>query len=205
VEDCGQRIKHLSESLLSFARPTDGIGPVDIPASLDATLRVLGWQMPAGIEVLRDYQCHEKVLGNSASLNEVWVNLVDNALRAMGESGRLSIQTRRVDNDLLVSISDTGSGIPAEKLGQIFEPFFSTRAAGEGTGLGLALCRRAVLRHGGRITAHSELGIGSRFEVLLPLHGSESKVVPIDAARNPPDESSSSENVLVKLDSAQAD
>jgi signal transduction histidine kinase len=169
ISECGNRINRLSESLLTFARPQQSSGPVDIASSLDSALQVLGWRTRATVTIEKSYKCREPVLGDATTLNQVWLNLLDNALRAIGDSGTIAITTDRVKNDFIVTIRDSGCGIPEDKLRHIFEPFFSTRAGGEGAGLGLALCRRIVLKHGGQIRASSEPGKGTSFEVSLPL------------------------------------
>jgi len=169
LEEAGERIHYLAESLLGFARPTDRREAVDVCASLDGTLKVMAWKTPAGIRVECNYQARERVLGEAGALNQVWLNLVDNALRAMGEAGTLRLSTRVEGEELVVSVSDTGEGIQPRHIAHLFQPFFSTRRAGEGTGLGLTLSRRIVLRHGGRMEVSTEEGHGSTFSVFLPL------------------------------------
>ncbi|ADO71128.1 Sensor protein [Stigmatella aurantiaca DW4/3-1] len=173
MEECGTRIRHLAESLLSFVRTSDRLVPVNLGASLDSTLSVLAWKIPPDVLVVRDYQCDVPITGDPGSLNQVWVNLIDNALRAVGDKGQLRISTEHDGATAVVSITDTGTGIKPEDMERLFQPFFSTRAAGEGTGLGLALCRRIVLRHGGLIQLTSEWGKGTRCEVRLPVQGVE--------------------------------
>jgi signal transduction histidine kinase len=173
IEECGTRIRHLAESLLSFVRTVEKPVAVDLGALLDSTLHVLEWRVPSGVVLERDYQCTDPVLGDPGSLNQVWVNLLDNALRAVGDKGRIRVSTTRVGDQAVVTVSDTGVGIRQEDKDRLFQPFFSTRAAGEGTGLGLALSRRIVLRHGGVIQLESELGKGTEVQVRLPLRGAE--------------------------------
>ena len=173
IEECGTRIRHLAESLLSFVRTNDKPVPVKLDASIDSTLNVLGWKVPKDVVVERDYQCDVPVMGDPGSLNQVWVNLLDNALRAVGNSGRVTISTARDGDMAVVAVTDTGVGIKPEDMDRLFQPFFSTRAAGEGTGLGLALCRKIILRHGGTIQLKSEYGKGTRSEVRLPLQSGE--------------------------------
>jgi signal transduction histidine kinase len=169
LEEAGERIHYLAESLLGFARPTDRREAVDVCASLDGTLKVMAWKTPPGVRVERAYQAGERVLGEAGALNQVWLNLVDNALRAMGETGTLRLATRLEGEELVVAVSDTGEGIQPRHIAHLFQPFFSTRRAGEGTGLGLTLSRRIVLRHGGRMEVATEEGRGSTFSVFLPL------------------------------------
>ncbi|WP_164017321.1 ATP-binding protein [Pyxidicoccus trucidator] len=169
VEECGQRIRHLAESLLSFTRTSDTPLALSLTSSLDSTLSVLAWRVPSGVTVERAYQCHEPVMGDPGTLNQVWLNLLDNALRAVGERGRVEVATSRQGDDAVVTISDNGVGIRQEDMERLFQPFFSTRAAGEGTGLGLALSRRIIMRHGGQVSLSSTPGEGTKVEVRLPL------------------------------------
>ncbi|RKH15563.1 response regulator [Corallococcus sp. CA047B] len=169
MEECGQRIRHLAESLLSFVRTADKPVAVRLDQALDSTLSVLGWRIPAGVVVERAYHCSDPIWGDPGTLNQVWLNLLDNALRAVGETGRVLVETTQENDDAVVTIVDSGVGIRPEDLERLFQPFFSTRAAGEGTGLGLALSRRIVLQHGGRIHITSQVGQGTRVEVRLPM------------------------------------
>jgi signal transduction histidine kinase len=178
IEECGQRIRQLAEGLLSFVRTGSKLVAVDLRASLDASLQALGWRVPSGVTVEHDYQLQETVWGDPGSLNQVWVNLLDNALRAVGQSGRIKVSTRRDGKDAVVAIEDTGVGIKPEHMERLFQPFFSTRDAGEGTGLGLSLCQRIVLRQGGRIHITSDYGKGTRCEVRLPLEVDKDRVLP---------------------------
>jgi signal transduction histidine kinase len=169
LEEAGERIHYLAESLLGFARPTDRREAVDVCASLDGTLKVMAWKTPPGVRVERVYLARERVLGEAGALNQVWLNLVDNALRAMRDAGTLRLETRVEGDELVVAVSDTGEGIHPRHFAHLFQPFFSTRRAGEGTGLGLTLSRRIILRHGGRMEVASEEGQGASFSVYLPL------------------------------------
>ncbi|MFP2928340.1 sensor histidine kinase [Pyxidicoccus sp. 3LG] len=169
VEECGQRIRHLAESLLSFTRTTDAPTAMSLDSSLDSTLSVLAWKVPSGVTVERAYQCGEPVVGDPGTLNQVWLNLLDNALRAVGDKGLVKVATTCTSDEAVVTISDDGVGIRKEDMERLFQPFFSTRAAGEGTGLGLALSRRIILHHGGNISLSSTPGEGTRVEVRLPL------------------------------------
>ncbi|MCS7298065.1 MAG: ATP-binding protein [Bacteroidia bacterium] len=101
-------------------------------------------------------------------IGQVWTNLIQNAIQAMQGQGELWIQAQRVGDELQVAFIDTGPGIPPEILPRIFEPFFTTKAKGEGTGLGLDICRRIVEKHQGRITVESRPG-RTQFVVHLPL------------------------------------
>jgi signal transduction histidine kinase len=173
IDECGTRIRYLAESLLAFVRSNDRPVAVNLDTLLDSTLNVLAWKVPSGVTIEKDYRCDMPVMGDPGSLNQVWVNLLDNALRAVGDSGRVRVSTELQGETAVVAVADSGVGIKQEDMDRLFQPFFSTRAAGEGTGLGLALCRRIVLRHGGHIHISSEYGKGTKVEVRLPLKSLE--------------------------------
>ncbi|WP_257463281.1 ATP-binding response regulator [Archangium lipolyticum] len=178
IEECGQRIRGLAEGLLSFVRTGSKAVAVDLGASLDASVQALSWRLPPDMKVDRDYQCPEPVWGDPGSLNQVWVNLLDNAVRAIKPDGVVKVSTRREGNEAVVSIVDNGVGIKPEHMDRLFQPFFSTRDAGEGTGLGLALCQRIIMRQGGRIRIFSDYGKGTRVEVRMPLEANPDRILP---------------------------
>ncbi|MFI7608335.1 ATP-binding protein [Micromonospora sp. NPDC049366] len=143
---------------------------VDVHDLLDATLVMFKAKMPAGVKLVKEYDRDlPPVPAYAAELNQVWTNLIDNALGAMGEKGTLTVRTGR-DGDLLtVDVTDTGPGIPPEVRPRIFEPFFTTKPVGAGTGLGLDISYRIVVhKHHGDIRVESTPG-STTFRVLLPL------------------------------------
>ncbi|MBZ5535987.1 MAG: hypothetical protein LAO31_08525 [Acidobacteriia bacterium] len=124
----------------------------------------------AGIELVRDLHPDlPKVTADPSQLHQVLVNLVVNALQAMPEGGRLTIKTMASNSHVSLIVEDTGTGMSKEVLQQIFIPFFTTKEIGEGTGLGLPVVHGIVTAHGGSIKVESEVGHGSRFEILLPV------------------------------------
>ncbi len=167
--DCGERIQGLANSLLSFARPVHDRVAVALPYLLDNALDVVAWKLPPGVTVVRDYQFKEAVPAEPGSLGQVLLNLIDNAILAMPQSGELRLSTEQIGDQVRIGVQDTGGGIKPEHLERIFEPFFSTRPAGEGTGLGLAISRRIVEHHRGRLEVQSKLGEGTRFNLYLPV------------------------------------
>lgn len=140
----------------------------DVHDGLETTLTILRGQIRYGVEVERRYGRLPLITANTHELNQVWTNLIHNALQAMNGRGRLTIETWRDGAFVGVRITDTGPGIPESIRGRIFDPFFTTKDQGEGTGLGLGITQQIVQRHQGRITVESEPGRTS-FEVLLPL------------------------------------
>jgi signal transduction histidine kinase len=147
---------------------------VDVHELLDSTLLMLGGKIPPGITVVKDYdRTLPKIPAYAAELNQVWTNLIDNAVQAMGETGTLTVRTMREHDHLIVEFGDTGPGVPAEIKDRIFEPFFTTKPVGQGTGLGLDISWRIVAnKHHGAIQVDSVPG-NTKFRVWLPLTAPE--------------------------------
>jgi two-component system NtrC family sensor kinase len=143
----------------------------DLKDGLETVLTIYQNQIKHGTELIRQYEPLPPVRCLPDELNQVWTNLVHNALQAMDHKGTLSIGLRREGDWAHVSVGDSGCGIPAEIRERIFDPFFTTKPAGEGTGLGLDIVRKIVDKHGGRIAVDSEPGRGSVFTVSLPIAG----------------------------------
>ena len=142
---------------------------VDIVKSLETTLTILNHKLKQGIVVQRDYQRVPFLVNSFGSeLNQVWTNIIDNAIDAMQGKGELRVRTYREDSCVVVEIGDNGPGISAEVKPHIFEPFFTTKGVGEGTGLGLDTVQRVVRKHRGSIQVSSKPG-DTRFQVWLPL------------------------------------
>jgi len=144
---------------------------VDVHEGIETTLTVLGHKLKhTGIRVERDYDRElPRLTVHGAELNQVWTNLIDNAVDAMGDEGVLTISTRRDGDWLRVDVADSGPGIPADVLPRIFDPFFTTKEVGRGTGLGLDTARRIVAdRHHGSLTVDAAPG-RTVFTVRLPL------------------------------------
>jgi signal transduction histidine kinase len=142
---------------------------IDVHEGIENTLIILGHKLD-GIEVSRDYDRNlPRISAYGSELNQVWTNLIDNALHALNGRGQIRIRTARENGSVLVEITDNGPGIPDEIRGRIFEPFFTTKAVGQGTGLGLNLVHRIVVKqHHGDIEVYSEPG-NTRFVVHLPI------------------------------------
>ncbi|GAA4486326.1 ATP-binding protein [Actinoallomurus oryzae] len=141
---------------------------IDVHDGLDSTLIMLSGKL-GHVEVVKDYdRSLPQIPAYAGELNQVWTNLVDNAVAAMNGDGRLTVRTARENDHLLVEIGDNGPGVPSELTQRIFEPFFTTKPVGEGTGLGLDISWRIVVKkHRGDLRVRSEPG-DTRFQVLLP-------------------------------------
>jgi signal transduction histidine kinase len=143
---------------------------VDVHDLVDSTLLMLSAKIGPGVTVVKDYDRNlPKVPAFPAELNQVWTNLIDNAVDAMEGTGTLTIRTARSGDNAVVEFRDTGSGVPAELKDRIFDPFFTTKPVGVGTGLGLDISWRIVVnKHHGALTVESVPG-DTRFQVSLPL------------------------------------
>jgi signal transduction histidine kinase len=144
---------------------------VDVHAGIEDTLVILAHQLKSednGVNVKRSYSKLPPITAYVGELNQVWTNLIHNAIQATGSRGEILIETTVQNGDVQVAIQDGGPGIPADVLPRIFEPFFTTKGKGEGTGLGLSISYRIVEKHGGTIRVKSEPGC-TRFEVTLPI------------------------------------
>ncbi|HTS97693.1 MAG TPA: ATP-binding protein [Streptosporangiaceae bacterium] len=147
---------------------------VDVHELLDSTLMMLGGKIPPGITVVKDYdRTLPAIPAYAGELNQVWTNLIDNAVSAMGDTGTLTVRTMLERDSLVVEFGDTGPGVPPEIKDRIFEPFFTTKPVGEGTGLGLDISWRIVAnKHHGAIQVASVPG-DTTFRVWLPLTAPE--------------------------------
>lgn len=142
---------------------------VDVAVGLDNTLVILRPKLRAGIEIQRDYDPGlPKIEALGSELNQVWTNILDNAIDAMGGKGRIRIHAFARDAELVVEICDDGPGMPPEVRERIFEPFYTTKPPGSGTGLGMHIAYNVVGRHGGRIEVRSRPG-ETCFEVAIPI------------------------------------
>ncbi|MDJ0712714.1 MAG: ATP-binding protein [Prochloraceae cyanobacterium] len=166
-----ERISQLVQSMKSYSHLDRGVQQVvDVHEGLEDTLRLFSYKIKQGIEVRRSYAANiPKILAYGSELNQVWTNLIDNAIDAMAGKGILEITTC-VDNKYVrVEVADSGAGIPPEVQSRIFEPFYTTKGVGKGSGLGLDLVRRILEnRHQGTISFESKPGL-TAFTVCLPI------------------------------------
>lgn len=167
IEEAGTRIDGISAALLDHAHPAeqDRARPCDVRSGIDATLRLLEHRTK-NVQVHREYGTNRAVLASAAELNQVFLNLLDNALRSSATNVWVRVENR--DDKVVVAVEDDGPGVPDAIAGRIFDPFFTTRGTGEGTGLGLYLCRKIVARYGGEMRLGKRAGGGAAFTVELP-------------------------------------
>jgi signal transduction histidine kinase len=170
IESSTSRISELVRAIKEYTYMDQApVQNVDIVKSLETTLTILNHKLKKGVAVRRDYQ-RVPLLVNSfgSELNQVWTNIIDNAIDAMCGKGELRVRTYRQDACVVVEIGDNGPGISPQVKPHIFEPFFTTKGVGEGTGLGLDTVQRIVKKHRGTIQVNSKPG-DTCFQVWLPL------------------------------------
>jgi signal transduction histidine kinase len=175
IQESTERMSKLVGAVKSYAyMDRGGLVEVDLHEGLETTLAVLGHKLKhTAIEVIRNYdRSLPKLTVRGSELNQVWTNLIDNAIDAAGDDGAITITTRREGSCALVDVTDNGPGIPPENRDRVFDSFFTTKDVGRGTGLGLATARRIVVDgHNGSLTLDSHPGHTS-FHVSLPVPGS---------------------------------
>jgi signal transduction histidine kinase len=170
IESSASRISDLVLAIKEYTYMDQSpVQNVDIVKSLESTLTILNHKLKRGVTVQREYQRMPLLVNSFGSeLNQVWTNLIDNAIDAMDGKGELRVRTYRDDSCVVVEIGDNGPGISPEVQTHIFEPFYTTKGVGEGTGLGLDTVQRIVKKHRGNIQVTSKPG-DTLFQVWLPL------------------------------------
>ncbi len=187
IEDSTTRISTLVAAAKQYSQMDRApFQVIDVHELLKSTLVMLARKIGDDVKVVKDFdRSLPKIPAYAAELNQVWTNLIDNAVSAMNGVGTLTIRTRREDDWLVVEIGDTGPGVPEEIRSRIFEPFFTTKGAGEGTGLGLDISWRIVVnKHHGDLSVQSEPG-NTVFRVCLPLTVPETVPDPVDGLSSP--------------------
>ncbi|TVR88809.1 MAG: HAMP domain-containing protein [Spirochaetaceae bacterium] len=164
-----QKSETVVSALLYYVREDDDIdtNQIEIAKEMDSILTLYESSLKHGVRLKKAYLCRGLVVGNRNKMNQVWINLIRNALQAMNYRGILTLSIDKQGPWVIVSVEDSGNGIAPELADKVFEPFFTTKETGEGTGLGLNICRKIVERHGGTIGFTSEPG-HTVFRVALP-------------------------------------
>ena len=186
VYTAGGRAKELVKQILAFARQSDETRrPINVVTIAEEALTFIRATIPASIEIQQKFESNSIIMGNETQINQLFMNLCTNAAHAMeGQGGVLGVDLDDVNIDerspliqgglkpgnyIKLTVSDTGSGIDPGIIKLIFEPYFTTKSVGEGTGMGLAMINGIVESYGGKITVDSELGKGSTFSIYLPI------------------------------------
>jgi PAS domain S-box-containing protein len=188
------RARDLVRQILMFSRQSQSeFGPVQVHLVVREALALLKATLPATIRIRQEISTHEPVLGDSTQIHQVVMNLATNGFHAMGEQGGLldvNVGEARVTDErpldlghlfpgryLRMTVSDTGHGIDPSTIHRLFEPYFTTKPKGQGTGLGLAVVHGIVKQHGGAIQVNSRPGVGTTFDVYLPLMSESADLV----------------------------
>jgi two-component system, NtrC family, sensor kinase len=166
-----------------FAHPdSNEQKPADLNRALSTTLTIARSEYRYAAQVETDLGEIPEVICSVGELNQVFLNLIVNSAHAIVDSGKdagsglVKIKTERLGEDVRITISDNGCGIPKDNLEKIFDPFFTTKEVGRGTGQGLAIARSIVVdKHAGRVDVASEVGVGTRFVISLPIEGRSCK------------------------------
>ncbi len=197
-----ERVRDIVQDLKTFSRSdSEKMEPMDVRAILDSTIKVAHNEIRHRAQLVRNYSDIPLVDAN-ARLGQVFLNLILNAAHAIGEGDvsnnqiAVSVDRRDGTREVLVSVHDTGAGIPQERLAKIFDPFFTTKPMGLGTGLGLSICRNITEALGGRIEVTSQVGVGSTFTVVLP-YSEQRAAGQLMPSSRPPAQSTRSLRVLV--------
>jgi Na+/proline symporter/signal transduction histidine kinase len=174
TENINSAVDHVSKivfALKSFSYVGNSVDMVvaDVNESIETVLTIYKNQIRAGTELVRQLETLPLLRCLPNELNQVWINLIHNALQAMDHRGVLTICSKFSGGEVVVSVGDSGCGISEAIMERIFEPFFTTKPIGEGSGLGLDIVKKIVEKHRGRIEVQSEVGVGTTFTVYLPV------------------------------------
>ncbi len=169
------RIKEIVKGLSTFSRVDgDESQLANLNEVLDASLRVVWNELKHKVSLTKDYGLLTQTLCHPGQLMQVFSNLLINAGQAIEDKGEITIRSRKIKNKIHLTFQDTGKGISPENMKQLFTPFFTTKPAGTGTGLGLSVSYGIVKSHKGTISVTSKVGVGTTFEISIPIQG-ESK------------------------------
>ena len=195
-----ERVRNIVRDLMDFSRAGNSAGEaVDIEAILDATIRIAWNEIRHRARLIKRYAGIARVRGDDAKLGQVFLNLIMNAAQAIDGDpavNEITVSTSSQLGAAVIEISDTGGGIRDRDLNRIFDPFYTTKAAGEGVGLGLAICRNIVSSFGGEISVSSQPGRGTTFKVVLP-YAPEDSAARRAVVEAPPESESAPARILI--------
>lgn len=166
-----ERTKNIILDLKNFSRIEEMVvNEIDLKNEIDIILNILHNKIKYKAEIIKEYDEDFPIIeGYGGQLNQVFMNILDNACYAIKDRGKIFIRLKKVQDNVIIEIEDTGSGMSDEQLQKIFDPFYTTKPQGEGTGLGMSISYKVIASHNGKITAESHLGKGSIFKITLPV------------------------------------
>jgi two-component system, NtrC family, sensor kinase len=175
-----EQISEIVLNLKNFSRLDRAkVSNFSVPAGLDSTLLLANHLLKNKVEIRKDYGAVPNISGSPSQINQVFLNIISNAVQAMPERAEANIITLRTamedDKTVRVEIQDNGNGIPKDVLPKIFDPFFTTKAIGQGTGMGLSISYKIIQEHGGKLLVDTEAGVGTVFTILLPVTSVQGK------------------------------
>jgi two-component system NtrC family sensor kinase len=171
--DGADRIKKIVQDLKNFSRVDESeLKMADINSGIESTINIVWNELKYKATLNKEYGDLPQTKCNPGQLNQIFMNILVNAAHAIDKQGEIRVRTWTENDTIKVTISDTGSGIPKDKINRIFEPFFTTKEVGKGTGLGLSIAYDIVKKHHGTIDVESEVGKGTTFTVMIPITGS---------------------------------
>ncbi len=170
------RTKNIVMDLKNFSRTEKMIiNEIEINKEINTTLNILYNKYKNRITIHKEFEEVEPIDCYGGQINQVLMNIIDNAIFAIKETGDIYIRTKDDGKNIIVEIEDTGVGIPQENISKVFEPFYTTKGVGEGTGLGMSISYKIIESHNGKINIESEVGKGTKFTITLPKDGLKRK------------------------------
>lgn len=166
-----ERTKNIILDLKNFSRLDEMVvNSIDLPKEIDTTLNILSNKMKGKVEIIKEYE-HDIPLveGYGGQLNQVFMNILDNACYAIKEKGNIYIRLKKTQKDVIMEFEDTGCGMNKEQAEKIFDPFFTTKPVGSGTGLGMSISYKVIQKHNGAISVDSVEGKGTTFKIQIPI------------------------------------
>ena len=170
IEKGVDRARRITHQMLETVRKNDSVSAeVNLHELVDEAIELVGKQIAdKNIKIIKKFETSLNIWSDPYQLRQVFINLLTNAIHAVGTGGKITIILETVNDEIILTIRDTGQGIPKENLEKIFEPFFSTKNPGEGTGLGLFVTRNIIDKLGGKIYVKSRIGHGTDFSIKIP-------------------------------------
>lgn len=164
------RVARIVADLKSFSSvDRGGVENADLNDCIRSVCNVASVHAAGHARIELELEALPKLNCNAGHINQALMNILLNAIKAIKENGRIVVRSKVANREIVISISDNGAGIPSDVLPRIFDPFFTTHDVGQGTGLGLSVCRDIIIAHGGRIEVESESGQGTTFVIYLPI------------------------------------